>query len=371
MKKIAFVIKLFQDTNFHGGGEKLFFKLINKFIHDNFSIDIYCSKSNVAKLPGINKITVVQTPYNHNLPETTEDFYNEVRQLIKNENYDFVISENITPPLDITFLQGHSLVHRQRKLKNFIESFFYKFRSVKTKRIKYQEKWLNRGYRKIFAVSNVLKNDIMTNFNIPEDRISVIYPGIDMPETAGKFSLNNKEFLTFGLCAPGFKIKGGYIFLKALKILKEKGIRFKAKIIYPKFRKNLWVKFLVKLYGLEKNLEFLPYQADMQSFYSSIDCLAVPSLEDTFNLTVLEAMANKKPCIVSSYAGASEIIQDGHDGFIFDISKNSAENLAEKMILAANNIENMAIYADNACSTAKKYSWNKTYSEFLQELSKL
>jgi UDP-glucose:(heptosyl)LPS alpha-1,3-glucosyltransferase len=374
MKKIAFIIQLFQNNNFHGGGEKLFYRLIKKFIENNYIVDVYCSKSNVQEFHGINKIVVVDKPYNHLDPEIMETFYEEAEKLISQENYDSVISENITPPIDITFLQGHSLVHRQYKLKNPIESFLYNFRPVKRKRIIYQQKWLHQGYRRIFAVSQLLKNDIITNFNIPEEKISVVYPGVDIPE---EMSLkddrkqNKSDIITFGLSAPGFKIKGGYVFLEALKTLKNKGYDFRAKIIYPKFKKNLWIKLLLKAYGIKENVEFLGFQSDMQNFYNSLDCIVVPSIEDSFNLVVLEAMANKKPCIVSSYAGAGEILKDGHDGFVFDMQEKPVQNLADKMAFIIDNAHKTDEYSKNAFETAKNYSWDKFYEAFIKELLKL
>ena len=155
MKKIAFVIRLLQKDKFHGGGEKLFFNLITRFSAVSNEIDIYCSKSDIESIPGVSKIIVINEHYNHLKPETMENFYSEVKNLIKNENYDYVISENITPPIDITFLQGHSLLNRLKRDKNPLEAFFYNFRKVKKERMKFHNKWFNEGYRKIFVVSGI------------------------------------------------------------------------------------------------------------------------------------------------------------------------------------------------------------------------
>ncbi|OGH99321.1 MAG: hypothetical protein A2039_03600 [Candidatus Melainabacteria bacterium GWA2_34_9] len=368
MKKIAFIIRLLQKDKFHGGGEKLFFNLIKRFVAANYEIDIYCSKSDIEYLEGINKIIVVDEHYNHLKPETMENFYSEAKKLIKNENYDYVISENITPPVDITFLQGHSLLNRLKRDKNPLEAFFYSFRKIKKERMKYHKKWFNEGYRKIFVVSEVLKRDIVQNYGISDDKIFVIYPGVDIPDDVPE--INKNKILTFGLSAPGFRIKGGFIFLKALGLLKKKGYDFKAKIIYPKYPKNLGVKLLVKFLNIEKNVEFLSYQENIQEFYRSIDVLVAPSIEDTFNLAVLESMANSKPCIVSTNAGASEIIKDGENGFVFDMKSNSERNLVDKMTLFLKNPNSYNDICEKAFETAKIYSWQRTFDIFVIELEK-
>lgn len=371
MKKIAFVIKLLQKDKFHGGGEKLFFNLLKRFSESNYEIDIYCNKSDIENIAGVNKIIVIDKYYDHLKPETMENFYSEVENLIKDRDYDFVVSENITPPLDITFLQGHSLLNRLKRDKNPLEAFLYNFRKVKKKRMQFHKKWLNQGFRKIFVVSEVLKRDIVENYGISEDKISVIYPGVDIPDNNKPPQDNDKKVVTFGLSAPGFKIKGGFVFLKALGLLKKKNYNFKAKIIYPKYRKNLGVKLLVKFLNIEKNVEFLPYQTNIQEFYKSIDILVAPSIEDTFNLAVLEAMANYTPCIASTNAGASEIIKDGENGFVFEIKGNSEKNLAAKIIFCIKNIDKYKDICDKAFETAKYYSWQRTFENFVDELEML
>jgi glycosyltransferase involved in cell wall biosynthesis len=52
----------------------------------------------------------------------------------------------------------------------------------------------------------------------------------------------------------------------------------------------------------------------------------VPSTWDVFNLTVVEAMTSGRPTIVSTGAGASELIQDGVNGYTFP--SDDAEGLA-------------------------------------------
>lgn len=369
MKKIAFILRKFQQKSFHGGGEKLFYNIIKRFCKDSYIIDIYCSESDVENAGFANKIVVINEHYDHNKPKTVEKFYNKAKELIKNENYDFVISENITPPVDITFLQGHTLLNRRQKVKSPLEAFFYNFRRVKKERIKYEKKWSKQGYRKVFVVSENLKQDIIENLGIPEEKISIVYPGVEIPKRLAEKPLRKE--VTFGLLAPGFSKKGGFVLLNALNILKQKGFEFRAKIVYPKFHKNLGVKILLKLYNLADNVEFLPFQRDTIAFYNSIDYLVVPSLEDTFNLSAIEAMACSKPCIISKNAGVSEIIREGENGFTFDVSKKGAKNLAEIMMFLINNPDLYTKIAGSAYETAKIYNWDRTYQEFVKELYQL
>ena len=62
-------------------------------------------------------------------------------------------------------------------------------------------------------------------------------------------------------------------------------------------------------------------QVDYQSLGAYMTTSAVfvfPTLEDTWGLVVLEALASGKPVLCSKYAGSSELIEPGVNGFVFD-----------------------------------------------------
>jgi len=368
MKKFAFVINVFREDDFHSGGEKLFYEIVNRTIQDGYKADLYCTtylgKNNILKNK-LNKLTFLGHPKDFKYPEKIEDFYDRVKKLIQKENYDFIISENISPPIDIGVLQGHSLVHYRKNAGNLFSRILFGIK--KFSHIKAQKQWLKSSYRKIIVPSEVLKDEISRNFNIPEEKFLVIQPGID-PQEDLPHTENQREVFTFGISAPSFGKKGGYIFLKALNILKNRGYNFRAKIIYPTLKKNPWLQFLLTLYGLKENVEFLSYQQDMSKFYNSVDCVVMPSVVETFGLVALEAMVRNKPAIVSSYSGASEIIADRDNGFVFDMKDHPHKNLADKMEIFLNNSVDYEQISKNAGKTAINYNWENFYKKFKENL---
>jgi len=390
--KLAFVINVFREDNFHSGGERVFYELVNRAVDLGCVVDLYCtiylSKQNILKHK-LNKINFVGHPKDFKCPDKIEKFYDEVKKLIQNEHYDHVISENISPSIDIGILQGHSLLHYKKFSGNFLSKLLFNLK--KHKYINAQKKWLEQQYSKIIVPSNTLKDELKENFGINEEKFAVIYPCVDIPEfnisrnetvTLNSFQGlfhdgqmlkqvqhdNEEKEFTFGLSAPSFSKKGGDVFLKALYLLKKKGYKFKAKIIYPKAKKNLKLQFLLFKYGLKDLIEFLPHQADMQNFYNSVDALVMPSLMETFGLVALEGMINAKPAVVSSFCGASEILQDGIDGFIFEMKNNPSKNLAEKLIYLIENKDKYSELSKNAHETALKYNWQDFCDKFYEVL---
>lgn len=368
-KKLAFIINVFREDDFHSGGEKLFYELVVNAIELGYKVDLYCCKylySTKEPQLKLNKVTLFGNSKDYKYPDKIETIYKCFNKLISSEQYEHVISENITPPIDIAILQGHSLLHYASILSNPIEKKLFEFK--KQKFIKAQEKWLKQGFNKIVVPSNTLKNELVTNFQIDESKIKVAYPGVEIPKKINEISSSlteNNRPIVFGLSAPSFSKKGGYIFIKALKLLHKAGFEFKAKIIYPKANKNILLNLLLRQSGLQKHVEFLPYQENMTSFYEQVDVVVMPSLVETFGLVALEAMARKRAIIVGSCCGASEIIEDSHNGYVFKMKDDPASNLYLKMKNICLNKKNISEITAKGQETAKQFSWENSCKQAL------
>ncbi len=65
------------------------------------------------------------------------------------------------------------------------------------------------------------------------------------------------------------------------------------------------------------------------NYFDQADVFVLPTLEDTWGMVVLEAMVLGKPILCSKWAGASELIIDGENGYGFD--PYQPEKLAQLM----------------------------------------
>lgn len=109
---------------------------------------------------------------------------------------------------------------------------------------------------------------------------------------------------------------------------------------------------------VKNQVRFLPPREDVLAYYAAADAYVGPSLEDAFGLPILEAMACGLPVIASSFAGASEAIEDGANGLILREPENAAE-LASKIKLLASDERLRGSIGARAASTARSYSWEQ------------
>lgn len=312
MKKIAFVTGEYIDSNFSSGGVKLNYILLNELNNIGYSIDLFCD----------------------NIVSIKNNFFDNIYSLKELEsakaNYSYILSDKGVVPSDITYIHDHSYIFRAKYMSNKISHFFYKIISNKKhkKRLnEYLKTKANLNLTKTVIVSSeILKQDMINNYGIKPENIVIIPPPIEGHELLTKHE--NKIF-TFGISAVGFERKGGYILLKAIKELKKSKMNFKVIFIYPS--KNFCVNLVRKIYNIDKYCEFIGIQEDMNKFYSSIDCLLMPSIIEPFGMVATEALSNGCPVITSTRCGAADYIKHKENGFLYD-AKLPVKGLANVML---------------------------------------
>lgn len=99
----------------------------------------------------------------------------------------------------------------------------------------------------------------------------------------------------------------------------------------PKYRQQ------AERLGLAPRLHFLGSLHDLSPAYAAADCLAHPTLEDSFAMVVLEAMAHGLPVVVSGpvQCGISRLLTDGAEALLLADPKD-AKQLAERVAAVLN-----------------------------------
>lgn len=115
---------------------------------------------------------------------------------------------------------------------------------------------------------------------------------------------------------------------------------------------------IISDYKLEEKIVFVPpiSSDEMPNYYASVDVVCAPSLDETFGLVYLEAMAAGTIAIASNTGGPCEYIKNGKNGFLVDPKDETA--LANLFIqLSLDDILTKKI-RQNARLTAKMFSTN-------------
>jgi glycosyltransferase involved in cell wall biosynthesis len=110
--------------------------------------------------------------------------------------------------------------------------------------------------------------------------------------------------------------------------------------------------------GVAGRVFFLGSLQDVAPAYRAADCLVHPTLEDTFAMVVLEAMAHGLPVVVSSaaYCGISSLLSHGADALLLDDPRDAA-HLAGTLnqVLADESLRQQL--GGQARAFASRYQW--------------
>jgi UDP-glucose:(heptosyl)LPS alpha-1,3-glucosyltransferase len=189
------------------------------------------------------------------------------------------------------------------------------------------------NYSRIVAISDMVKEDIIQRYKVPEDRIAVVYNGVDIE----RFHPRNRRYreeirrrhgigeeLVILFVSNNFRMKGLSFLIKALaKIRKGDPPPFKL-LVLGRDRKEPYIR-LAKKIGIFEEVVFAGSTDEPEKYYGAADLLVHPTFYDACSLTVLEALASGLPVITTASNGASGILCHGEEGWVMGDLKDGEE----------------------------------------------
>ncbi len=199
-------------------------------------------------------------------------------------------------------------------------------------------------YNKLFAISDIVKEDIRKRSSLDAIRI---YNGIYAEKIQVKENYSLTEtFRIVQVSRLNHLKKGQHIAIDALKILKDKGIDTIKLDFIGEGESEQFLKDTVSNYKIESQISFLGNKS-RDFIYSTLKdyhLLIQPSIYEGFGLTVAEGMAAKLPVLVSDVDGPMEVIENGKCGYYFGTGNaNSLATMIEKVMTdyKTNNIQTL------------------------------
>jgi len=225
---------------------------------------------------------------------------------------------------------------------------------------------------KIIAVSHNTKRDLIKYFEIPEDKIRVIYGAVNENYKPLKENEINKIKEKHGLIYPFILYVGGLApnknvmtLINAFYKLKKHGFdNYKLIVAGVKKWKYKNVFETIEKLNLQKDVVFAGYVLgeDLSLLYNAADLFVYPSLYEGFGLPPLEAMACGTPVITSNTSSLPEVVGDA--GIM--VNPYDANELADKMCKVLTNEDLKKELSKKGLKRAKLFSWEKCARETLE-----
>jgi UDP-glucose:(heptosyl)LPS alpha-1,3-glucosyltransferase len=230
-------------------------------------------------------------------------------------------------------------------------------------------------YKRILAVSAEVKRELLSTYAIPEDKITVIYNGVDDKRfhlgLRDEFRAPMRRQWHIPLDAPmvlfvgsGFRRKGLDRLLKAWQSPQLKDAYL---VVVGDDAKRARYQALAEQRAQGKVI-FVGRRHDIESYYGAADLLALPAVQEAFGNVVLEAAAAGLAAVVSPAVGAAEILEGRlMEGIVS--RPEDAEEMASKLLSMLERGRDRDLSAE-ARKLAERYSWTKHFSRleaFLKE----
>jgi UDP-glucose:(heptosyl)LPS alpha-1,3-glucosyltransferase len=169
------------------------------------------------------------------------------------------------------------------------------------------------GSRKIIAVSHQVKQEFLDAYDIPKEKIIVIYNGVDSERFHPRLRPDARKRVRaeFGIPADrpivlfvgtGFRRKGLDRLLRLWREHEMPGI-------YLVIVGNDAKLSSYRNQHARKDVIFTGARADVQDFYGAAEVLVLPSVQEGFGNVVLEAYAAGLPVVTVPGVGAAEVIE--------------------------------------------------------------
>ena len=190
----------------------------------------------------------------------------------------------------------------------------------------------------VVAISRMVRDDMKEFYAVPDERLHLVYNGVDLgrfsPEACrakraeARAALGLADDATcFLIVAHNFSLKGVRELVEAAVLLpRDRPWRI---VVIGKANPRPYFERAARL-GCADRFAFPGAAADVIPAYGAADVYVQPTWYDPCSLVVLEALACGLPVITTRFNGASELMQDGREGFILD-SPDQTERLADVM----------------------------------------
>lgn len=361
----------------YGGAEVFLSRFITELRKRGHTLDLFSTDWKESEGMRLHRINAAGPKFLRPLL-----FANAVKKAVEKASPGIVVSLERTDCQDI-YRAGDGchkewLIQRARAVTP-VKRFFMKLSPLHRTILALEKRlFTSPRLKMVVANSRRVKDEIIRHYGLPEDKICVIYNGVNLADFSAVTDSSTRLKLRseLGVTADatvilyvgsGFERKGLLYLIRAVKRLKELERNIKLLVI-GKGRTQAYLKEAARL-GLANDVIFKGAVKDAVRYYGAADIFALPSIYEPFSNACLEAMAAGLPVVTSRVNGASEVITEPVNGAVVEDPTDSDELARKIAVFLDRGVREKAGAA--AREEAVKHPIEKNVSEFLGLMEKM
>lgn len=240
------------------------------------------------------------------------------------------------------------------------------------------EWWLCYESWRVIVNSDYMQNEVKSVFNLPEDKIDVIYNGVDLDKFKDyqrnydfrrNYASDNEKIVFF--VGRLVNEKGVHVLLDSIpKILSHyNDVKFVIAGSGPQIDYLKWKTWDM---NIPHKVYFAGYlsEENLLNLYKASDIAVVPSLYEPFGIVALESMVAGVPVVVSDTGGLSGIVEHCVDGM--KCYTGNANSLADSILYLLHNSDKAKEISKRAYDkVCIKYNWDIISDKTMQVYTKV
>jgi glycosyltransferase involved in cell wall biosynthesis len=225
-------------------------------------------------------------------------------------------------------------------------------------------RFLARSTKRVIAVSEDIKRDLMRHDGIPAERIVVIANGVDFERLSSSLTRAQarqrlgiaETTLALGCVARLEEQKGHRFLLEAMSQLRDLPVRL---FLIGDGRLRADLEQRAASLGVADAVRFLGLRSDVPAILPALDLYAMPSLWEGLSIALLEAMAAGLPVVATDVGGVRQVLGEEQCGV--RVSPGNAGELAQAIrALAASPGRRAALGAHARRRALERFSLDAT-----------
>lgn len=218
--------------------------------------------------------------------------------------------------------------------------------------------------QKVIAISRAVKEHLLSDFKVGEEKIKIIHSGVLISEEKSGFAkeaFGLTDGPIIGIIARLSPEKGHVYLIKAMSEVIRHIPSAQLLIVGDGRLKKELVRLTEDL-GLKKNVFFLAAEENLTGLFSVMDIFVLPSLKEGLGLSLMQAMRYGLPVVGSDIGGIRDLVRHQETGLL--VKTKDAADLAQAILELLHNPQQAKILGENARSFIKEnFSVERMVSE--------
>jgi len=321
--KIAMVLDRYLPSR---GGETYFSWLARELSRRGHEVHVFAAAAEETRSTDYQLHQIPAVRYPHSL-RIFSFLFNSARAI---RSYDFDVVHGVGRCLAMNVFNPHGGVEKaylNQEFSSISNRFYYAYKFLKRylSPEHYLKVWIQKKQyqgsqvKKIIAISQMVKDDIIRCYGVPEEKIAVIFNCVDLdrfhPKNSSIFRNSkraelgiNEETIVLIFAGNNYRLKGLQPLLEALALMRRCFPDQPLRLLIAGRGQISCYRRMARRLGVEDLTLFLGPVGDMEQYYAMSDIYVHPTFYDSCSLTVLEALASGLPVVTSRFNGAADAI---------------------------------------------------------------